>query len=118
MMDKYDSVSIFTYAEKQVDYNLFESLWIPCSAKFVTLGATSTSAGIIQVYELSDGKIKLLKEVSNKFAYCTYIIYFANYVDVLQKKHDKSIKCGTFGASSIVNRHLATGDFCGNLDIW
>lgn len=96
IMDKFDSVCITTYAEKEVNYNLFESLWIPCSAKFVTLGATSTSNGVIQIYELNNGKVELIKE----------------------KKHDRSIKCGTFGASSLVNRHLATGDFCGNLDIW
>jgi hypothetical protein len=29
-----------------------------------------------------------------------------------------SFKCGTFGASSLQQRHLATGDFEGKLMIW
>uniref|UniRef100_A0A4W2F9J3 Dynein axonemal assembly factor 10 n=2 Tax=Laurasiatheria TaxID=314145 RepID=A0A4W2F9J3_BOBOX len=30
----------------------------------------------------------------------------------------KPIKCGTFGATSLQQRYLATGDFAGNLHIW
>lgn len=29
-----------------------------------------------------------------------------------------AFKCGTFGASSLRQRHLATGDFEGRLQIW
>ena len=30
----------------------------------------------------------------------------------------EGIKCSTFGASSFEERHLATGDYKGNLSIW
>ena len=30
----------------------------------------------------------------------------------------KGFKCGTFHASSVEDRHLATGDYEGNLQIW
>nr|CAD7443316.1 unnamed protein product [Timema bartmani] len=36
----------------------------------------------------------------------------------LQTEKVKAFKCGTFGASSLRERHLATGDFDGNLNIW
>src|SRR3546814_15691059 len=36
----------------------------------------------------------------------------------LQSEKTHGIKCGTFGASSIEERHLATGDYGGVLNIW
>ncbi|RXN01390.1 hypothetical protein EOD39_6949 [Acipenser ruthenus] len=39
-------------------------------------------------------------------------------VYVLQIEKAKPFKCGTFGATSLQQRHLATGDFGGNLNIW
>lgn len=50
-------------AEKSVPYTLHDSFWIPCSAKFITLGASATTSGVIQIYEVVDGKIELFKEV-------------------------------------------------------
>jgi len=37
---------------------------------------------------------------------------------LLQAEKSKALKCGTFGASSIQQRYLATGDFEGKLQIW
>lgn len=37
---------------------------------------------------------------------------------VFQVERPKPIKCGTFGATSLQQRHIATGDFEGNLNIW
>lgn len=36
----------------------------------------------------------------------------------LQIEKAKPIKCATFGAASLQQRHLATGDFAGSLSIW
>jgi hypothetical protein len=36
----------------------------------------------------------------------------------LQVEKAHAFKCGTFGASSLVERHFATGDHGGNLTIW
>ncbi|XP_067874987.1 dynein axonemal assembly factor 10-like isoform X2 [Heterodontus francisci] len=35
-----------------------------------------------------------------------------------QIEHPTAFRCGTFGATSLQQRHLATGDFDGNLHIW
>jgi hypothetical protein len=48
------------------------------------------------VYELDGTELNLVKEVEKPSAF----------------------KCGTFGASSLVDRRLATGNFAGKLQIW
>lgn len=48
------------------------------------------------MYELAGLELKLISEVEKK----------------------QSFKCGTFGASSIADRRLATGNFGGQLEIW
>lgn len=35
-----------------------------------------------------------------------------------QSTKAQGIKCGTFGASSLEDRHLATGDYVGSLNVW
>ncbi|KAH9304480.1 hypothetical protein KI387_008884, partial [Taxus chinensis] len=65
-------------------------------ARFVVLGSTARSTGSIQVYELSGSDL----------------------TEVAKVEKPCSIKCGTFGASSLVERQLATGDFKGNLHTW
>ncbi|KAG0719956.1 WD repeat-containing protein 92 [Chionoecetes opilio] len=47
------------------------------------------------VYELNDGKLELLHDV----------------------ERPKALKCGTFGASSLEDRHLCVGDFDGKMEI-
>lgn len=51
---------------------------------------------LLQVYELDGTDLKTVKEVEKPQAF----------------------KCGTFGASSLVERRLATGNFVGQLQIW
>lgn len=50
----------------------------------------------MKIYELDGIELKLLKDVEKP----------------------QSFKCGTFGASSIADRRLATGNFGGQLEIW
>lgn len=87
---------IILYAHKSLNYTLFDSKWIPYSAKFVVLGNHARGTGALQIYELTSGDVKLVKE----------------------SEKPKAFKCGTFGASKVETRHLATGDFEGNLNIW
>nr|CAD7260542.1 unnamed protein product [Timema shepardi] len=87
---------LICHAEKSTNFSVYDARWIPCSAKFVVLGSKPRGTGAIQLYEISEGDVKLLKETEK----------------------DKAFKCGTFGASSLRERHLATGDFDGNLNIW
>jgi hypothetical protein len=54
---------IITYAEKSTSLSLFDCRWIPCSAKFVALGSKPRGTGVINIYEINDGDVKLVKEV-------------------------------------------------------
>ncbi|XP_049592865.1 dynein axonemal assembly factor 10 [Syngnathus scovelli] len=87
---------IIAHIQKSLNYTVFDCKWIPCSSKFVCLGNFPRGTGVIQIYEMQHGEAQLIKEVEKA----------------------KPIKCGTFGASSLRQRHLATGDFDGNLNIW
>jgi len=88
-MDKLSKPQIICHIEKSVDYSLFDAKWIPCSAKFVVMGSRPRGTGIIQIYEVSSGELKLVKNIEKS----------------------SQIKCGTFKASSLCDRYLATGDF-------
>lgn len=95
-MEKFDKPQIILHVQKPVTYTLFETKWIPSSAKFVSLGNYARGSGALQIYEVSHGEVKCIIDVQKS----------------------KAFKCGTFGASSLANRHLATGNFEGTLNIW
>lgn len=80
---------IIELAQHSVNYTLFDARWVPSSARFVALGNYARGTGAIEVCGLDDGRI------------------------VVHRKYEKpaAIKCGTFGASPLEERHLATGDF-------
>lgn len=75
----------------QVNYTLFDAQFVPSSARLVALGNYARGTGAIEICAIEDGKI------------------------VVKKSHEKpaAFKCGTFRASSIEERSLATGDFKG-----
>jgi hypothetical protein len=58
-----EKLQIVTYAEKSTSISLFDCHWIPCAAKFVVLGLKPRGTGVINIYEINDGHIKLVKEV-------------------------------------------------------
>jgi len=62
-----DKPQIISHAEKSTSLSLFDCRWIPCSAKFVVLGSKPKGTGVISVYEISEGDVKLVKEVHFKF---------------------------------------------------
>jgi WD40 repeat protein len=92
-MDKSQVVSLI---EKPLNFSIFDAKWIPCSAKFVVLGCRTRGTGSLQIYELDGTDVTLVTETEKS----------------------KGFKCGTFGASSLRERRLATGDFEGTLAIW
>ncbi|KAA8583539.1 hypothetical protein FQN60_014747 [Etheostoma spectabile] len=96
---------IIAHLQKSLNYTVFDTKWIPCSAKFVCMGNFPRGTGVMQIYEVEHGDAQLIKELKN-------IAY------VFQVEKPKPIKCGTFGATSLQQRHIATGDFEGNLNIW
>ena len=95
-MNKLEKPQIIVHVQKGLNYTAYDAKWIPCSARFVVLGSHPKGTGAMQIYEVSRGSANLLKDVEKK----------------------ASFKCGTFGASSLQQRNLATGDFEGKLMIW
>ncbi|XP_045150127.1 dynein axonemal assembly factor 10 isoform X2 [Echinops telfairi] len=95
-MSAFEKPQIISHIQKSLNYTVFDCKWVPCSAKFVAMGNFARGTGVIQLYEIQHGELKLLKEIEKA----------------------KPIKCGTFGAASLQQRYLATGDFGGNLHIW
>lgn len=91
-MDKPQTIALI---EKNVNYSIFDVKWIPATAKFVVCGSKPKGGGIIEIYELEEEKAELVKEI-----------------DV-----ERSLRCCTFGASSISDGHIAVGDFTGQLSV-
>ncbi|XP_043911889.1 dynein axonemal assembly factor 10 [Protopterus annectens] len=91
-----DKPQIIVHIQKGLNYTLFDCKWIPCSARFVCMGNFARGTGVMQVYEVQHGELQMVKEIEKA----------------------KPIKCGTFGATSLQQRHIATGDFDGNLHTW
>ena len=65
--------------------------WVPGSARLVLLGARASGAGCLRIYELQGAGLALRGEA----------------------KTDGALLSGTFGASSLADRHLAAGDASG-----
>ncbi len=64
----------------------------------MVLGQNPRATGAISIYEMEKGQVKQLSSGAGE--------------------KPKGFKCGTFNASSVEERHLATGDYGGKLAIW
>ncbi|XP_044265135.1 dynein axonemal assembly factor 10 [Tribolium madens] len=95
-MESLQRPQIICHVQKALNYTIHDVKWIPCSAKFVSIGGKSNGAGIIETYSISGEGIEKVSEFGKK----------------------DHFKCGTFHASSLRDRHLATGDFSGRLQVW
>ncbi|XP_073971802.1 dynein axonemal assembly factor 10 [Rhodnius prolixus] len=91
-----DKPQIICHNEKSVTFSIYDGKWVPCSAKFVIMGSRPNSKGVLQLYEMTSGDPQLIKEIDK----------------------DSFFKCGTFDASSLRDRYLATGNDCGQLQLW
>ena len=96
MVDVTDKPQIVEHVNKSLSMTVYETKWIPSSARFVLLGSPARQTGMLQIYQLNGGSIELEAEV----------------------ERPKSFKCGTFGATTLAERRMATGDFVGTLAIW
>lgn len=95
-MDAKDAPQIIEHLTQSVAYTPYDTKWIPCSAKFVALGVEAKGTGVLNIYELGKTELKTVSEA----------------------RRDVGFKCGTFGASLLEHRHLATGNYKGQLEIW
>ena len=90
-MDTTDAPQIIEHIHHNIDFTPYETRWVPCSARMVGLGIAPRGHGVLNVYELSKGDLKVVKE----------------------KQAPNGFKCATFGASNLENRAIATGDYKG-----
>ena len=68
-MDTLNAPQIIEHINHSLTYTPFDVKWIPCSAKFVVVGQTPRANGIIQIFQMNEGKLELANEVSNKLLY-------------------------------------------------
>ena len=95
-MDSLEKPQIICHAEKSLTYSVNDVKWIPSSAKFVAMGGNPNGSGIVEIYRLNTGGFEKVGEFGKK----------------------EHFKCGTFDASSLNKRHLATGDYTGRMQVW
>ena len=63
-MTRLDRPQVHIHATKQLGYSPYDVKWLPCSAKFVVLGQHSRGTGALEIYELSEGTVKLVHQVN------------------------------------------------------
>ncbi|KAG9416848.1 WD repeat-containing protein 92 [Aphanomyces cochlioides] len=95
-MDTTDAPQVIEHITKSLNYTPYDARWIPCSARFVSMGIHPRATGAINVFALQQGELKTVLE--------------------LEKQH--GVKCGTFGASSQDERQLAVGDYAGVMSVY
>eukprot|EP00392_Amoebophrya_sp_AT5.2_P001728 g1730.t1 len=109
-MDTTNSPQIILHTHEGLNFTPFEAKWVPHSARFIVLGQNPRATGALAVYELERGKVVDLDIcIMGKGMGCKKLS---------ETEKPKGFKCGTFGASALEQRHLATGDYEGNLAIW
>eukprot|EP00158_Paraphelidium_tribonemae_P003373 Partr_v1_DN26078_c0_g1_i1_m263 putative WD repeatcontaining protein len=87
---------ILSYISLSLNYTPFDVKWIPGTARIIIVGQHARGAGVVQVYEMNEGKLELISQDDKAAA----------------------IKCLTFGYSSQAAPQFATGDFTGRLQLW
>ena len=91
-----DAPQFIEHVSKTLNNTPTDVRWIPMSPRFVTTGTHPKGTGAVQVWEMVQGEgARLCGEVTRP----------------------EGIKCCTFGASFLEDRHLAAGDFKGSLSI-
>lgn len=68
---------IIAHIQKSLNYTVFDSKWIPCSAKFVCLGNFPRGTGVMQIYEVQRGEAQLIKEVHNTLLLFALVLAFS-----------------------------------------
>lgn len=94
-MEKLSKPQIIIHREKPVDYQLKDCQWIHNAAKFIAVGGKPNLKGVINIYGLDDNEIQTAQEYEKSVA----------------------IECATFQSSLNNKRHLAVGNYNGDLEI-
>ena len=96
MVDFKSSPQILEHLQRSLAWTVFDTKWIPGTSTFLAVGAYARGTGAFQVYDLDDKELR----------------------SVVEKEKAASIKCATFGASSLADPRAAVGDFEGKLAIY
>jgi len=96
VIDSTDAPQIIEHLSKSLTFTPYSVKWVPSSARFVVMGLYPKGTGTMKVFEMSRGAVRQLAETEKP----------------------QGFKCGTFGASALEERHLATGDYGGMLSVW
>lgn len=62
-----DKPQLIEFAARSCNYTIFDTKWIPSSARFVSLGAHARNTGALEICELDNGKINVVQTV--RFGY-------------------------------------------------
>lgn len=84
---------IVIHTEKQLDHTIFDTKWIPNTAKCIALGSKPNGNGILEIFELDSGQLNSIRAYEQKSAF----------------------KSGSFGASPMSEKHLVVISFDGKL---
>lgn len=94
-MAENEQLFMFAHTTHLENFSVFDTKWIPQTAKFVAIGGRANTTGLIKVYELNGTQIDVVREINMK----------------------NTFKCGAFGLSRTKNAYMAVGDFGGGLQI-
>lgn len=90
-----DKPYVLCHIEKAVDFTIFDTRWLPCSAKCVVLGNKPNGKGVLRIFEMNAGHLDVVKEYEYK----------------------TTLKCGSFGANSLQRSHMSVISFDGQLQV-
>lgn len=93
-----DKPQIMPLAEKSLNYTVYDTQWIPNSKRFVTIGSHPNGTGALEIFDM------LPNEKSS----------FSINLSA-QLRTETSLSVGTFNASPMSNRRLATADYAGKI---
>ena len=95
-METTDAPQMIEHVSQSLAFTPFDVKWIPSSARFVLYGISPRAKGVFNIYQLKRGKLELLSEWTK----------------------ENGIKAGTFKASPVSVRDVATVDYKGKLIIY
>ncbi len=95
-------------------FTLFDCKWIPSSARFLVMGShikVKREQNLNNHPRMLDGQNNMTT-IQGHGLMRIYAMDSANSIRMeTEAERPDPIKCATFGASSLEDRHLATGDF-------
>ena len=94
-----DKTHIVEMISESLPYTIHDTCWIPTSRRFVVVGSRPRATGALQVYKMTTQNKNQIEKL----------------VDI---ETENSIRCSTFGATDPIQRHVAIGDFKGNLQTY